>query len=59
MELRKNKVLVKVLKFLYNHQNFCNNKHCGCKVIKITSCNESDIYQNLNDYLKQINYYIE
>ena len=59
MELEKNKVLVKVLKFLHNHQNFCNNKHCGCKVIKITSCKESDIYQNLNDYLKQINYYIE
>ena len=59
IEYNNNKVLVHILKFLYNHQKFCNNKHCGCKIIKITSCKESDIYLRLNDYLKQINYYIE
>ena len=59
IEYKNNKILVHILQFLYNHQKFCNNKHCGCKVIKITSYKENDIYQKLNDYLKQINYYIE
>ena len=59
IEYNNNKILVNIIQFLYSHQKFCNNKHCGCKVIKITSCRENDIYQRLNDYLKQINYYIE
>ena len=59
IENKNNKILVIIIKYLYNHQKFCLNKICGCKMIKITSYYESDIIQKLDEYLKQINYYIE
>ena len=59
IETENNKILVIIIKYLYNHQKFCLNKICGCKMIKITSYDESDIIQKLDEYLKQINYYVE
>ena len=58
--IKSNKtILVKIIKLLYDHQNFCVNKYCGCKIIKIISDNVPDLNKNLDDFLKQINYYIE
>jgi len=59
IENRNIKSIVCIIKFLENHQKFCINKHCGCKIITISSYNESYIIQKIDDYLKKLNYYIE
>ena len=54
-----NKVLSKIVKYLNKHQEYCINKYCGCKIIKLATVNESDIIKNKKYYLQQIFFYVE
>ena len=54
-----NKIFIIIINYLYDHQKYCQNKFCGCKIIKLASYNISDLNKNLNDFKQQINYYIE
>ena len=56
---KKNKLFVKIIKYLYNHQQFCINKNCGCKIIKIVSSNENDIIKNKDYFYQQVYYFLE
>ena len=56
---KKNKIFVKMIKYLYEHQQFCFNKNCGCKIIKIASSNENDIMKNKEYFFQQIYYFLE
>ena len=54
-----NKVLSEIVKYLSKHQEYCINKYCGCKKIKLVACNESDVIINKKYYLQQIFFYVE
>ena len=54
------KILVNIFKLLQDHQEFCLNKYCACKIIKLASNNDdTDKKPNLKNLKQQINYYIE
>ena len=59
MENNYNKIFIIMINFLSDHQKYCQNKFCGCKIIKLASYNLSDLNKNLNDFKQQINHYIE
>ena len=59
IENRNIKNIVYIIKFLEEHKKLCINKHCGCKIITISSFHELDIIQKIDDYIKQLNYYLE
>ena len=54
-----NKIFIIMINYLSDHQKYCQNKYCGCKIIKLASYNISDLNKNLNDFKQQINHYIE
>ena len=54
-----NRILVNIIKYLNDHQEFCVNKFCGCKIIKLSSNNSLDINKSLKDSKQQINHFIE
>ena len=54
-----NSILVKIIKYLSQHQEYCLNKYCGCRIIKFTSKNESDMNKSLQDLKLQINHFVE
>jgi len=54
-----NKIFIIMINYLSDHQKYCQNKFCGCKIIKLASYNISDLNKNLNDFKQQINHYIE
>lgn len=54
-----NKIFIIMINYLSDHQKYCQNKFCGCKIIKLASYNLSDLNKNLNDFKQQINHYIE
>ena len=54
------KILVNIFKLLQDHQEFCLNKYCACKIIKFASNNDNtDKKPNLKNLKQQINHYIE
>ena len=54
------RILVNIIKYLHDHQEFCQNKYCGCKIIKLAShYEESNSNPNLKDLKQQVNHYIE
>ena len=52
-------ILVNIIKYLNNHQEFCLNKYCGCKIIKLASKVDSNSNNSLKDLKQQINHFIE
>jgi len=54
-----NKELSEIVKYLNKHQEYCINKYCGCKKIKLVACNDPDVIKNKKYYLQQIFFYIE
>ena len=59
IENNYNKNFIIIINYLSDHQKYCQNKFCGCKIIKLSSYNISDLNKNLNDFKQQINHYIE
>ena len=57
--INNSRILVNIIKYLNDHQEYCLNKYCGCKIIKLSSKTDSDLNNSLKDLKQQINHFIE